>query len=50
MSKLTDKEKDVLDRVMRHCCRSKFVNTFTHQDTRAFNRIHDKLVTETYGL
>ena len=44
-SKLTAKEKDVLDRAMRWCIQSKWITTHTnYQDKAAFNRIHDKLV------
>ena len=44
--KLTAKEKDVLDRAMRWCIKSKWITTHTnYQDKAAFNRIHDKLVT-----
>ena len=51
MSKLTPKEKEILDRAMRWCIRSRWITTLSkHQDKAAFNRIHDKLVTETYGL
>ena len=42
---LTAKEKDVLDRAMRWCIRSRWITTLTnYQDKAAFNRIHDKLI------
>ena len=45
MSKLTAKEKDVLDRAMRWGIRSRWITTLTnYQDKAAFNRIHDKLI------
>ena len=42
MSKLTNKETDVLDKIMRHSI--PFIKTCSHQDRQAFERIHRKLV------
>jgi len=51
MSKLTPYEKQILDRALRWCIRSRWITTLSkYHEKAAFNRIHAKLITETYGL